>query len=298
MNNEVYFDTEVLEYLEANGHARPVTLKNHLMKAHPDKRGYSEKNIDRKLANLKKSGQIRILKNPEDLTIYGIDKKDGRASYLISTRAFEIKEHLDRVIRLIASKDKTEKKEALIELENYEQKYVLSPNQLDFLVHNLDNGSINLDEHLLRILYKYIANKGKEPNNRDAFVNKLRILLERYPEANKKYKNLRTQIIHLLGYYNDEAVIEQLKKDVRLLNNSNSLEDESVKYAVKDYYYGHDFTARIIEKHRDELFDYIVELRKEGNDTGAQLISEIRYKALILLGIVEDSFKPDDTRDW
>ncbi|NPE31637.1 hypothetical protein HNV12_27515 [Methanococcoides sp. SA1] len=171
---------------------------------------------------------------------------------------------------------------ALKEIENYEQNYVLNPKQLDLLVSQLKTDDITLIDHILRILYTYIDKKNIEPANELETIKILRILLNKYPEPlNHSLKKLRTNIIYLLGHYNDASVIERLKNDAETLENLHKI--------VHDY--ESEYTANIIEEHREELYDFEEQLRLDDKEEQAQFIAEIRVRALINLGMKEDPFK-------
>ncbi|WP_406657361.1 hypothetical protein V7O62_02065 [Methanolobus sp. ZRKC2] len=273
--NEVDFDTEVLNYLDLIGYIRRRQLVNDLMSAHKGERGYSQKSIDRKLGILVKTGQVLILKNPEELERYGIDREDGKASYFVSKLSSEIKTHIDNVIDILKSENEIDIKEALIEIENYEQSYALTPSHLDLLVENLNTENTDLVDHLLRILYKYVIDIGREPANKEAFTQMLKRVLMRYPSPIKGYINLRTGLIHLLGYYEDEIVINQLRADAKTISNLDTVMND---YRTK-------CTASIIEKHRTDLFDFKRELKKQGNDEAAKFIGVIRYDAITQCGL-------------
>lgn len=287
VNNDNDIDNEIENCISKKGFVRRIQLVKDLMNKHPNERGYSERTINRKIDKMIKLTIILNIESEKELKRYGIQKKDGRAKYLTLKRSTDIKEHLDTVFQLFSSEDYVDQKEALIEIENYSKRYVLDPIQLDVLVQNLDNENTDLIDHLLRILYMYITNKGKEPQKKIVFVDKLKSLLKRYPEPVREYKNLRTHIIHLLGLYNDESVIDQLKIDAGTIQDLDSIEND----------YVHKFTALIIEKHRSDLFDFKRKLRNEGNDKGAQFIATMRYQALINLGIADNPFISKNS-DW
>lgn len=282
INNEVNFDTEVLNYLDAKGYIRRRQLVKDLIDLHPDERGYSQKSIDRKLGILVKTGQIVILKQQADLENYGIKKEAGNASYLISKRTTEIKEYLNNVIELLKSDDDIEKKEALVEIENYKEMYVLDPVQLDLMVQNLDTDNKDLINHIIRILYSYIDKRGKQPKNKDLFINHLANLVTKYPKHINNNDHLRTALIHLLGYYNDNCVIEQFIQDANTLENPFSvLHDYESKY-----------TANIIESNRQLIFDLITKLRREDKDEAVRFVSHIRHQARAHLGLLGRDVKP------
>lgn len=282
IDNEVNFDTEVLNYLDVKGYLRRRQLVKDLMDLHPDERGYSQKSIDRKLGLLVKTGQIVILKQQDELESYGIEKEAGNASYLISKRTTKIKEYLNNVIELLRSDDDIEKKEALVEIENYKEMYVLDPVQLDLLVQSLETDNKDLIDHIIRILYNYVDKRGKLPKSKDLFINHLANLVKKYPIHINNNDHLRTSLIHLLGYYNDNCVIEQLVQDAKTLENPFSvLHDYESKY-----------TANIIESNRQLIFDLIAKLRRENKDEAVRFVSHIRSQARAHLGLLGRDVKP------
>ncbi|WMW22418.1 hypothetical protein RE476_00960 [Methanolobus mangrovi] len=274
--NEVDFDTEVITYLNYVGHIRRKELVNDLMSEHKDERGYSQKSIDRKLGILVKTGQIKVLKEPEELERYGIDREDGKASYLVSKRTSELKEYLDNMIDLLKNGDDIEKREALVELDTFKNSYVLDSVQLDLLVQSLDTTNKKLIMQIINILYEYIDKRRRDPLNRDTFIEKLRDLLTRYPERENNNDHLRTALIHLLGYYNDQSVIDQLMKDVNTLDNLSSVQPDYETW----------YTATILESNRELLFDIITKLRRDKREKEATFLSSIRHKARVHLGMV------------
>lgn len=272
VDNEYNFDRVVLNYLDATGHIRRRDLVKYLMDLHPDEYGYSKKSIDRKLASLVKTGDIVILKQQDELERYGIEKEAANASYLISKRTSNTKKYLNNVIELLKSGDDVEKKEALVEIENYKEMYVLDPVQLDLLVQNLKTDNKDLINHIIGILYSYIDERGKEPQNKDLFINRLKSLVKKYPK--NVYDQLRIRLIHLLGYYNDSCVIKQFLHDVDNLDISSSL----------TWAYSSKYTAKIIESNKQRVFDFIIKLRKEDKDDVANFVSHIRDEARAHLG--------------
>lgn len=282
INNEVNFDTEVFNYLDANGHIRRRQLVKYLMDLHSDERGYSQKSIDRKLGILVKTKQIIILKQQDDLESYGIEKEAGNASYLVSKRTNEIKGYLNNLIEHLKSDDDVKKKEVLVEIENYKKMYVLDPVQLDLLVQSLDTDNKDIIDHIIRILYSYVGERGKEPKNKDLFINHLNNLVKKYPKHINNNDHLRTALIHLLGYYNDNCVIEQFVQDVNILENPFSVQHD----------YESKYTANIIESNRQLIFDLITKLRRENKDEAARFVSHIRHQARAHLGLLGSDVKP------
>jgi len=268
IEDEVDFDTEVLEYLNATGYVRRGRLVNYLMKTHPDKRGYSKKSIDRKLAVMTKTGILASLKYAE-LQKYGIKETDKRASYPIPKKTLKMKEDLDKTFSYLDSADITTKKLILEEISRYEIKYVLDPYQLDILAEHLDTESDEIVDSLLKILFRYIDEKGIKPSNKDRFLEILRSTLQVYNVSPNEYPILRRHITWLLGYYRDSFVIEQLKMD------AESLEDPSS--VVCDYC--DPLIAPFIEEHSLDLFNFQMELNLKGKERASEFISQIKDEA-------------------
>lgn len=283
--NDIDIDTEIKEYIAEIGFVRRRQLVKYLIDNNPNKRGYSTRTINRKIDQMINSGILIKLKI-NDLKNFGVEESDERSIYLTLKSSSEIKNHLDRVFSLLKSGEEKDKKTVLDEINLYKKRYVLNPNQLDILVSNLISEDDELINKIRMIIYHYVTEKQIEPNNKKYFVEILRKLLERYPEPDIPYKNLRTDIIYLLGYYNDRTVIDQLIKDTNTVKNLDSIE--------KDY--SSKFTSTIIEEHREELFDFINEVRREGKEEAAKFINRMRYQALRNLGMVDDSFA--DKGEW
>ena len=218
-NND--FDTEVMDYLSKKGYVRVRQLIQDLMKKHKrddGKRdsGYSRESINRKLYSMRDRGLISILKY-DYIRDLGIEEDDRRASYVLLNSIMNIGKHISKVIEKLDSTNPIQQKMALSEIERYEKMYVLTPNQLSLLMSKLNTENIDLVDHILRIVYNYLDQKEIVPSNRSEAIHTLRCLLERYPVPIKKYKNLRTHIIFLLGHFNDSSVIDRLKKDAEEL---------------------------------------------------------------------------------
>lgn len=285
-NNKYNFDTEVLTYLDSVGYIRRRQLVSELIKNHQNERGYSQKSIDRKLSNLVKTGQMLVLKNEIELEEYGINREDGKAAYLISKRSSDIKKHLDSNFSLLESEDHDDQKLVLKELDSYQELYVLNRKQLDVLVRCLINANDELRAHLLRIIYSYVSKNKIEPWDEITFLQNLRLLLKQYPDIPKKHPAIRTHLILLLGYYNDNAIVDNLIEDARSIDDLN--------FVKNDYWFKE--TANVIENHREQLFELERELRKSGEIESANTIASIRYQARINLGWVKDQFA--DTEDF
>lgn len=280
------FEYNVISILQTIPFIRKRDLIEKLRTKFKKTRGYSVENIQRKLYDMQGKGILLVLKF-ENLQQFGIKDDDKRSCYVTLRRTEEILSHLDSVINKLKFNNPIQQKMALKEIERYEQNYVLNPKQLDLLVSQLKADDITLIEHILRIIYTYIDKKNIDPANESETIENLRLLLDRYPEPLTRYTNLRTHIIYLLGHYNDASVIERLKKDAETLENLHDI--------VHDY--ESEYTANIIEEHREELYNFEEQLRLDGEDEPAQFIAEIRVRSLINLGMKEDPFK-DNVRGW
>lgn len=281
------FDIEIIKYLAEKGFVRRRELIADLIKTHKNESGYSTKSINRKLDSMVKQGKITILKY-EDLKKFGIEEDDKRSSYVTLKKTEKITEHIDRVLENITSKNPVQQKMALKELDLYKKQHVLTPNQLDVLVSQLDIEDIAVVDNLLRIVYTYIDTRKIDTFSKHETINMLRLLLNKYPVPLKHYKSLRTHVIHLLGYFNDHTVIERLEQDAETLENLSDI--------IQDYesYY----TANLIEDHREELYLFEEKLRLEGKKDSAQFVSNIRAKAMMHLGMYDDPFEPANSTEW
>jgi hypothetical protein len=298
----VNFEEEVIAYLQENTYERPEKLVDSFNKRHttlkedskPDvELGYSKPTIKRHLKKMINSGLILKLEG-DNISKYGFPDVDGRGKYFVLPETLKYKHHFDEVLSYLESKDDEDVEDdedvkmALKEMELFEQEYTFDSKQLDSLVKKLTSSDISLVNSLLRIIYGYITEKRIKPYDEKNFLNVLRSLLKEYPEKVRDYPNLRTRVIFLLGCYDDEAVIDQLKKDAEHLDDPDS---------VKEDYFS-EYTSKVIESHRTDLFNFERELRKKGNTAAAQLITEVRYQAMNNLGLIEKRPKSSDSEDW
>lgn len=196
--------------------------------------------------------------------------------------------YFDEILSFLESGDDSDKKEVLIEIESHKRKYVLSPIQLDLLVKNLDTDNLDLLNDLVRILYNHVTNKSKEPLDKGQFAKKLKMLLKKYPAPIKQYKNLRHHIIVLLGYYNDELVVDQLLEDVNNLTNLDSVFED----------YCNEHVAPLIEKSGKKLFDFRRKLRKEGNTEASLFMARVRFESMFTLGSITREEADELIKEW
>lgn len=276
------FEAEIKQYLTKKGYVRRKQLIEDLKKKHEKDSGYSLKSINRKLDDLIDQKIITCLKH-SDFGKLGIEETDKRASYLTLIDSSKIKDHMDKVLERLGSGEPIKQKIALKEIDRYEQVYFLNPKQLDLVVTQFDEGidkgiiDDELADKLLLLLYRYILEKGIEPTHKTETIDLLVKLLNKYPVPVSTYVNLRTHIIHLLGYYGHEAVIERFMEDARTLQDPFSVETD----------YDTEYTANLIEEHREELYNLEEELAIEGKDNALRFVSNIRTQALINLGLHE-----------
>ncbi|UGV41608.1 hypothetical protein J7W08_04800 [Methanococcoides orientis] len=270
------FEKEVTDYLSEKGYVRREKLIEDLIEKHSGDRGYSKPTIDRKLNKMIES---KIILNPnyDELGKYNIEETDKRASYLIFTDTLKLKKHLDEILELLKSEDDIDKRLALKEIEYYKKKYVLDGSQLDSIIQNLDGEDQELIYELLLIIFDHIVNKKIKPLNEPDLLIKLRFLLKQKFKVPPTHGSPKKYIIRLLGYYDDELVIEQLIKDAKTVKDLSS--DRSC-YTVNE-------TSNVIEKHRTELFNLQRELAKEGKDEAVLFVSDIRRQAMKNLGILD-----------
>lgn len=278
--NGTYTKSEILRYIEKGRFVRVEKLIDYFENEDPKKGGSkgannnenknkkSRRTIKRYLKEMTKEeeGPLVIL-NKEQVKRYGIDENDGRAKYLALKETVERERYLDQVFELLSTGDNIDKKTALNEIK-HQQEYILYSSQLDVLVSNLDNKDPGFIEDLFYILHNHIIIREISPENGTNFLEMLRNLLKQYEEGHENYITLRSHIIWFLGYYNDKAVIEQLKKDI---------EAGRLSKLNKDYL--NIFTARVIEEARTELFYLENRLRKEGDIETADILGQIRRQA-------------------
>lgn len=262
---------ELKEYLSSYG----IVKRQDVIDAHKSRR--SERTIIRKLDELKDAGFIDILK-AEQVEKYGIEAPNKKFKYVILKQSLELIKHIDSVLKLFDSGDDEDKLTALAEIESYKNVYSLYPSQLDVLVRNLGEDNIELTYHILVILSYNIIDKWNQPKDVPALLDKLRILLAKIPSLPQKHPALRGHVIALLGMYEDEAVIDQLIEDARTMDDLSNVKDE----------YDKRYTAKVIENHRTVLFNLEIELKKDGKNTNAKVLSQIRYQAKKNLGLVEN----------
>ncbi|APH38234.1 hypothetical protein [Methanohalophilus halophilus] len=280
IQNEADFEEEVVQYLNKNGKMRREQLIKVLIEAHTQTNekgdkfvdgGYSKPTINRKLGDMLGSGKI-IRLNYHQLKNYGFSEDDGRATYLFTEEGLRLKTHIDEVLKLLASDDEIDKQIALKELNRYSEIYSFDETQLDLIVQNLASKNAELTNKFLTTLKNYIINRGKEPTDKKALLNALKIVLEKHGEPAGKNKVTREVAILLLSHYKDEYVLDQLIKDANALDNPLEVEE--------DYAHDPSMIADIIIKNPSRLFEAERQLTKEGKYDASQFISNIRGRCM------------------
>ena len=277
--NDVEFDVEVLSYVDENRFVRRRQLIDHLIDSHKGEKKYSRPSVERKLAILTKTGALVIVKHFE-LEKYGIYEKDKRASYLSLKEIIGINDDLDTLFSYLKSDDEYDKNSILNEIDLYKERYSLTREQLDVLVDYLSTNDEKFRYHLLRILKEYILERGIEPINKDKLLKSIKEILSEFAGASREYELYRSGLIFILGYYNDDSVIDWLKHDIKNLNVEKNFDK------IKDDYSTF-YTARIIDRHKLELLNLINDLKKDGHEKAANLVYNIKYNVAEILGHIK-----------
>lgn len=274
--NDVDFDVEVVNYVYENRFVRRRQLLDYLIESHKEDRGYTRPSVERKIARLTKNGTLVIVKHPE-LEKYGIYEEDKRASYLSLNEILDTNEYLDTLFSYFKSDDKYDKNSILNEIDLHKDIYSLTREQLDVLVNNLSTSDEKLLLHLIRILKEYILDRDTTPTNKEQLLKYINVILGNFSGMSKAHEDYRTGLIFILGYYNDPSVIDWLKHDLE-----NIIDDKHFDKIKYDY--GNAYTARVIERHKLELFNLINDLKKEGKDEEARLVYNVKHEVAKLLG--------------
>jgi hypothetical protein len=229
--------------------------------------GYSLRTIYGRLDKMEAASQI-VKISPDDLKVYGIPWGDSRFKYVTLKTASDRKTHIDDVFSLLTSKNSINSRAALEEIQRYKEKYTFSPHQLDLLTNHLKK-NFEGNEVIVSILYDYIIKRHIDPSNIDLVREKLRSLTKGAESNTDAQFRIRKNALSVLGFYQDEWVIHQLKEDTTIPEKFSSLKND---YLSK-------YTAKVIEAHRSDLFQFQNTLRATKRSNLADLISEIRNYA-------------------
>ena len=267
--SDMEIEKEIADYLVMHPPVRTEQLIEHLLEIHIHERGYSRKTLYRKIKQMADAGDLARI-GQDEYESFGITEPDKRAQYITLRSSSERKKHLDDLFSHLTSKSTLNVKMVLDEIKRYQGKYTLNPHQLDALSAILTKDN-EIDAQALPILYDYIERRGIKPSKTDEFLQKLRKLTDIY-RSDSPQKEVRRKALRLLGRYNDDGVIRQLQYDIE---NSDPDTFTSLKEDYKTEY-----TARVIEAHRNDLFHLQESLIRKGQDKLAAMLAEIRTFAV------------------
>jgi hypothetical protein len=267
-------DSEVIAHLKEKGVYRTTHLVKDIKEKYSQKGGIGEATIFRAIVRLKKADKIYSPTNDE-IESYGIKNKDHRGKFLVLRTFMERKEHLDDVFQALDSEDRNERLRALREILLYRDKQQFTPKQLDKISDFLTEDKF-FAKSSIEILYDYLMNKGIAPSDEKRFILKLHDTLLKFRDTSDRI-NIRP-VIEILGIYEDDAVIDQLRYD--------AVKDfDTFKKLSQEYESG--YLAKVIENNRKTLYYFNYYLINEVDSKNASLIDHIREVALKNM----DSFK-------
>jgi hypothetical protein len=242
-------------------------LIQQLNERHPEERGFTLPTLNRRIGQLVKIKKIGIIKK-EDFSLFGIVENDANASYLISQSNMDKKHHFDDVISDIPKGTREEVFTALQEILLYQSNNRLTPKQIDQVATALkyDDKIVLIS---LEILNEAVFLHQVHPQNEELFKNKLKKLILKIRE-NNDYRIQIRQIINILGYLEDDFVIDQLEYDVQLVEFNTKF--------FSDYMNG--ILIPVIEKNRLKLYELEKSFIKQGKDHAALNIHMIRDRLI------------------
>jgi hypothetical protein len=280
IKSDVDFDVEVHEYVYKNRFIRRGQLIKYMVESHQD-RGYSKPNVEHKLQRLTKNGSLIIVKHP-DLEKYGVYDTDKNASYLTLEEIIIDYSYLNELFSYFESDNSEYDKNSILnEIELHKETYSFTREKLDVLVDKLFTDDEELQFHILRILTEYINDRHITPTNKENLLKCVNQILDEFAGVSREHEIYRTGLIFILGYYNDDSVIKWLKHDVVNLKNNSDFDKIKTDY-------GNTSTARIVNKHKKELFYFANELKKEGKSEEARLVYNIKNEVAKILGYVKE----------
>jgi hypothetical protein len=260
-------DSEVINYLKEKGVCRTTELVKDIKEKHRHKGGIGEATIYRAIERLKESKNI-YSPSEEEIKSFGIKIGDGRSKFLVLRTFMERKEHLDDVFHFLEVKDRNEQLQAIREILLYKNKHQFTPIQLDKISLFLKE-DIFFVKSALDILHDYFMNKGITPSNESQFILNLRKALLKFRDTSDR--SIIRAIIEILGIYEDNAVIKQLKYDAE--KDFDVFQKIGLDYESK-------YLAKVIENNRKNLYYFNKYLINEGKSENVTLIDHIREVAL------------------
>lgn len=260
-------DSEVVNYLKAKGVCRTTPLIKDIKEKYRHKGGIGEATIYRAIDRLKTAEKI-YSPTDEEIQSFGIKIDDGRGKFLVLRTFMERKEHLDDVFQSLDVNDRNEQLQALREILLYKDKHQFTPIQLDKISLFLKK-DIFFVKSALDILHDYFMNKGITPSNESQFILNLRNALFKFRDTSDR--SIIRSINEILGIYEDDAVIKQLKHDAE--KDFVAFQNISPEYESK-------YFAKVIENNRKNLYYFNKYLINEGKSENVTLIDRIRDIAL------------------
>jgi len=248
----------------------------------------SDSTAARRLHNLKRDREIIIIEH-KDLGKYGIKDSDGRSTYAASTEILDLRDHIESVFSLFDNKNTDDVKTGIRELRRIQtspfSRYFLNQDQVDKLVGLLD---WTLDEEsfkddtlrydiLTSIVHELTIHRLKPSNKNGSFVETLEQLLKYYPTSNYDGRpdSPLPQIMHLLGVYMDDIVINRLTNDAETCDPQTF---RRIEIIYSDWY-----TAKLIEDSKTELMNFENGLQKKGKIEAIEFIERLRNGATLNL---------------
>ena len=273
--NENIIEIEITKILRQTSPIRTTQLIRKIKENHSNESGFSDPTFYRRISDL--NNQKKILKfGYSDYKKYGINDPDKRGKYLILLDFDERRQHVDKILKLLKKGDNSDVITVFDELERYTPRYHLNSNQLDEIVPILVK-DLEVAHKAIRILHHHVTSFRIVPSNKKLFLESTKKFLKKNENNYPENLSARQECLEILGMWNDPYVIEQLKKDASDL--------EWLK-KVKNYYESR-YLARIIEKERTSLFNFVRLLRKSQEDPDitknnraiADIISQIQSRA-------------------
>jgi len=242
----------------------------------------SEVTFNRHLNALEKEGKIKMLSSEESES-YGIVDSDKRSVYIIEGSA--LMKHYEVVIKSL-SKSGNERESALIELELLDpidsspsrMVIPLFPKNLTDLSNLLKSENRENSERIVRILKKQIE-RYRFPSDIDKFQENLIDCYKKFSKTSSKNSNLFSQILFILGIFNNPKVIELLKQDVlEKKNTERQISSDYNQWSLAD----------IIDKSKTELFEF----QKKLDNEKRLIVFQIRRSASDYLTAYQEHIKP------
>jgi hypothetical protein len=273
--NECIIEKEITKILRQTGPIRTNQLVRKIKENPSNESDFSDPTIYRRIRDLKKQKKILNL-GFSDYKKYGINDPDKRGRYLILQEFDERRQHVDEILKLLKNGDSSDAITVFDELERYTPRYHLNSNQLDEIVPVLVE-DMEVVRKAIRLLHNHVTSFRIVPGNKKIFLDNIKKILKKMERNYAENLSARQECLELLGMWNDPYVVEQLKTDASDLERLKKVK----------LYYESPYLARIIEKERTSLFNFVRILRKpqsdpvitKNNQAIAEIISHIQSHA-------------------